>query len=215
MPVKVKICDVRTLDIVECCQRAGADYIGIHQIKGPLSEEKRNLLRNIRDFSGKMELVLVTKEENIDVLVEMCSIFEWDYIQLHFYVTENFVNQLKLELCKRCKKVPGIIVVIETRQLGCIDVSKMYQMADYILFDSSMHGGTGIVSSEDALYKISDFSESMDYFVAGGLTSKNVTEIINISNPYAVDVQSGVEYVKHQKDPQKIIEFINTVKEHN
>ncbi|MGN1276589.1 MAG: hypothetical protein ACI4UK_06340, partial [Floccifex sp.] len=106
--MKVKICDVRTLDIVECCQRAGADYIGIHQIKGPLSEEKRNLLRNIRDFSGKMEIVLVTKEENIDVLVEMCSIFEWDYIQLHFYVTENFVNQLKLELCKRCKKVPGI-----------------------------------------------------------------------------------------------------------
>lgn len=40
MSVKVKICDVRTMDIVECCQRAGADYIGIHQIKGPLSEEK-------------------------------------------------------------------------------------------------------------------------------------------------------------------------------
>lgn len=162
-----------------------------------------------------MEIVLVTKEENIDLLVEMCSVFEWDYIQLHFCVTENYVNQLKLELCKQCRKVPGIIVVIETKQLRSIDVRKMYKMADYILFDSSMHGGTGVVSSKNALYGIAEFSKSVDYFVAGGLTSKNVTEIINISKPYAVDVQSGVEYEKHQKDPQKIIDFINMVKEHN
>lgn len=214
MSVKVKICDVRTLDIVECCQRAGADYIGIHQINAPISEEKRNLLRNIRDVSGEMGIVLVTKEDNMDRLVEMCIDFEWDYVQLHFSVTENYVNKLRSELYKQCKKVPRIIVVIETKQIDNVDVRRLYQVADYILFDSSMRGGTGITSSEDALYKIAEFSESMDYFVAGGLTIENVIKTIDISKPYAVDVQSGVEYAKHQKDPQKIIDFINMVKRH-
>lgn len=213
MSVKVKICDVRTIEIVECCQKAGADYIGIHQIKGPLSEEKKDLLKNIRDFSGKMEIVLVTKEENIDILVDMCGAFDWDYIQLHFGVTEDYLNRLKMELNKHCKKVPGVIVVFEAKQLRSVDIRKMHQMADYILFDSSMHGGTGIVSSESALCKIAEFAKDMDCFVAGGLTSENVTEIINMSKPYAVDVQSGVESEKHKKDPQKIIEFINIVKE--
>lgn len=215
MSVKIKICDVRTLDIVECCRSAGADYIGIHQIKAPLSEEKRKLLENIRNVSGQMEIVLVTQEDNIDRLIELCIAFEWDYIQLHFSVTDNYVDKLKSELIKKCKKMPGIIVVIETKQLGNVNVSKLYQVADYILFDSSMRGGTGITSSEDALYKVAEFSESIDYFVAGGLTRENVINTISISKPYAVDVQSGVEYAKHQKDPQKIIDFINVVKKHS
>lgn len=215
MSVKVKICDVRTLDIVECCRRAGADYIGIHQIKAPLSDDKRNLLSNIRDISGEMEIVLVTQEDNMERLVEMCIAFEWDYIQLHFYTTENYVNKLKSKLCEQCKKVPGIIVVIETAQLESVDVKKMYQVADYILFDSSLRGGTGITSSEEALYKIAEFSGDVEYFVAGGLTSENIIKTINISKPYSVDVQSGVEHIKHQKDPQKIIDFINKVKGYN
>ncbi len=214
MSVKIKICDVRTLNIVECCRSAGADYIGIHQIKAPLSEEKRELLKNIRNVSGEMEIVLVTQEDNMDRLIELCIAFEWDYIQLHFSVTDNYVDKLKSELIKQCKKMPGIIVVIETKQLGNVNVNKLYRVADYILFDSSMRGGTGIPSSEDALYKIAEFSESIDYFVAGGLTRENVINTINISKPYAVDVQSGVEYAKHQKDPQKIIDFINIVKKH-
>lgn len=215
MSVKVKICDVRTLDIVECCQKAGVDYIGIHQINAPLSEEKRNLLRNIRDVSGEMGIVLVTQEDNMDRLIELCIAFEWDYIQLHFLVTEDYVDKLKSELIKQCKKVPGIIVVVETKQLEDVNVSKLYQVADYILFDSSMRGGTGITSSENALYKIAEFSESMNYFVAGGLTCENVIKTISISKPYAVDVQSGVEYAKHQKDAKKINDFISIVKKYN
>lgn len=216
MAIKVKICDVRTLEIAEYCSDIGVDFIGIHQIYAPLSEEKRCLLNNIRDVSGSMKIVLVTKENDMDKLSDLISSFDWDYVQLHFTTTIDFLSMLKQKMLRYSKKVPGIISVMQADGFDEASAKELLTVADYILFDSSMRGGTGRVSSKEALLNISKCFGEMDYFIAGGLNSDNVIERINLSKPFAVDVQSGVEYsdegLRHQKDPEKIKLFVTKVK---
>jgi phosphoribosylanthranilate isomerase len=48
--------------------------------------------------------------------------------------------------------------------------------------------------------------------LAGGLTVDNVTAAISSVKPYAVDIISGVEKTPGVKDPDKVHQFVRTVK---
>lgn len=93
------------------------------------------------------------------------------------------------------------------------------EISDFLLFDSSIRGGTGKTSSIEALKKIPQIAQKNKFFIAGGLNSENVANIISMCKPYAVDVQSGVEFsipeLKHKKDPKRIAAFVNAVEKYN
>ena len=48
--------------------------------------------------------------------------------------------------------------------------------------------------------------------LSGGLTAQNVGRAVREVRPWAVDVSSGVERSRGVKDPQKIVEFIRSVR---
>ncbi|HEY7535764.1 MAG TPA: phosphoribosylanthranilate isomerase, partial [Thermodesulfobacteriota bacterium] len=73
-------------------------------------------------------------------------------------------------------------------------------------------GGTGESFSWQIL---KDFDRSKTIILSGGLTPENVTQAIQIVNPYAVDVSSGVEDYPGKKNPEKLRRFIKAVKNEN
>ena len=79
---------------------------------------------------------------------------------------------------------------------------------DYALFDRSKDGvgGTGEILDWSGLPK-----SDKPFFLAGGLTSENVEEAIQLTNPYAVDVISGIE-TDGVKDLAKMQKFIERVR---
>lgn len=212
---KVKVCDVRDLNTAEYCANIGVDFIGVHQIYAPITNDKLNLLNKIRTVSGKMKIVLVTKETNLEELFQLCKCFQWDYIQLHFELTLDYIVKVK-KMLERLNHPTGVIAVIHSEGYSEQLLVDINQYVDYFLFDSSMRGGSGILSSPIALKRISKSGKDLEYFVAGGLTPENVESVINITSPFGVDVQSGVEYEdisrKHQKDLSKIKHFVEIVK---
>ena len=216
--VKIKICDVREAEIAKYCEQQGVSYLGIHQIKYPLTQEKKDLFNKIRSMTSNISLVLVTQEQEQDKLLKLCSECDWDYIQLHFKITPDDIIKLRKNLCSISSHA-GIISVVDIGNIEGYDVNKLANVSDFLLFDSSIRGGTGVTSSMQALEKIKQIANGKDFFIAGGLNDQNVLDIIKTCEPYAVDVQSGVEfsepYLKHKKDPSRINAFVNAVKSYN
>ena len=214
--VKIKICDVREAEIAKYCEQQGVSFLGIHQIKYPLTQEKKDLFHKIRTTTNNINLVLVTQEEDTNKLLKMCSECDWDYIQLYFKIPPKDIVNLRKNLRNMSSRA-GIISVIDIGDVEEYDVNILSKVSEFLLFDSSIHGGTGIPSSIEELKRIKQIANGKDFFIAGGLNDKNVLDTIKTCQPYAVDVQSGVEFLelKHKKDPKRISSFVNVVKTYN
>lgn len=216
--VKIKICDVRDAKVAKYCERQGVSFLGIHQIKYPLTQEKKELVDKIKAITNDISLVLVTQEQDTTKLLKLCSECDWDYIQLHFKIAPKDICDLRKKLCDMYL-YPGIISVVDIGNIEEYEVNKLARASDFLLFDSSIRGGTGIPSSMQELKKIKQIVNGKDFFIAGGLNDKNVLDVIRACEPYAVDVQSGVEFLepnlKHIKDPKRISTFVNAVKLYN
>lgn len=216
--VKIKICDIRDVKVAKYCEEQGVSFLGIHQIKYPLTQEKKEMVHKIKLHTDKIKLVLVTQEQDMEKLLEMCLEYEWDYIQLHFKISPNEILKIK-DYLKNNSSNAGIISVIDISNIEDYDVDMLGEISDFLLFDSSIRGGTGKTSSIEALKKIPQIAQKNKFFIAGGLNSDNVANIISMSKPYAVDVQSGVEFsipeLKHKKDPKRIAAFVNAVEKYN
>ena len=83
------------------------------------------------------------------------------------------------------------------------------ESGDYALFDKAKDGvgGTGERLDWHSLPKT-----GKPFFLAGGLTADNVAEAIALTQPYAVDVLSGIE-TNGEKDIAKMREFMKRVRE--
>lgn len=208
---KIKICDVRSPEIANFCLENSVDFIGLHQIFSPITEEKITLFKSIKKESGTMPIVLVTKIDDIEELTHIICAVPFDYVQLHFNTTVEFVKELKQRVRKKANRDVGVIAVFQADKCDFLLAQQIGEVADYLLFDSFIKGGTGCTISDDAIAQIVKYCSHLNYFIAGGLNPENVIKTISKSHPFAVDVQSGVEREKHIKDTEKIRAFVDAV----
>lgn len=79
-------------------------------------------------------------------------------------------------------------------------------------FSADGYGGTGkLVDWNDAALLVRRIKAPV--ILAGGLTPDNVAEAIRAVRPYAVDVSSGVERAPGEKDPVKVRDFVQAVRQ--
>jgi phosphoribosylanthranilate isomerase len=75
-------------------------------------------------------------------------------------------------------------------------------------------GGTGITFDwQKAKPIVNRMKQVVKVVVAGGLSPANVTEAIDILEPWGVDVSSGVESKPGKKDHGKVRAFVTAVRE--
>jgi phosphoribosylanthranilate isomerase len=85
--------------------------------------------------------------------------------------------------------------------------------APAFLLDShhtNAYGGTGKVGNWQLAVHI---ARKHPIFLAGGLNLKNISSAIEHVQPWGVDVASGVERARGEKDPALIETFIQAVRE--
>ncbi|RPF53268.1 phosphoribosylanthranilate isomerase [Aquisalibacillus elongatus] len=199
---QVKICGVQDPLHAEAAAHAGADAIGLvfAPSKRQVSIEKaRDISSAVPKHVKKVGVFVNTDPEELVRIKEEVGL---DFVQLHGDETPEFCRHLSIPYIKALS--------ITTEQ----DLKKLEQYeADYMLLDSGngpARGGNGTTFDWSLLKQIS--IDPSQFILAGGLHEENVQEAIEQTNPTMVDVSSGVE-TNSVKDPKKIKQFIERVKE--
>ena len=209
MPVKVKICGVRTPAIVETASEAGADFIGLVLFaKSPRHvelEEARVLAAVARGKIGTVAVLVDPDDALVDGVVERVRP---DVLQLHGNETPERVAAIRARA-----GLPVMKAIAVAEACDVADADKYAASADFILFDAKaspdtlLPGGNGVPFNWDALKGI-----ELPFALSGGLTPDTVGEAIRLTGASLVDVSSGVERAPGEKDAELVRRFIRAAK---
>jgi phosphoribosylanthranilate isomerase len=208
--VKVKICGITRRKDLNHTVDAGADAVGF-VVGVPSSprnisiEEARELARHVPIFSMS---VLVMVPKSLNELVEAYEAVNPDAIQVH----GNLINE---ETFGSIEIGCNIIKGLNLEPNHFIDPGST-QYFDALLLDTYVpgkYGGTGVAQNWEFCSKLRRTIHPKKLILAGGLKVSNVQKAIQIVEPYAVDVSTGVESSPGVKDPRKIELFIKQVRE--
>jgi phosphoribosylanthranilate isomerase len=211
VPVKVKICGVRTREIVDTAVDAGADYVGLVFFPKSPRHIAPEVAREIAEHaSGRIETVAVLVDPDDALVDEILARVRPNLLQLHGSEPPALVAAIKSRSGLRVIKAIGVA--------SPDDVGKAcaYRgIADMILFDakapagSDLPGGHGLAFDRRAL---GGPSVERPFALSGGLDSDNVWEALVATGADMVDVSSGVERAPGVKDPDLVRRFIQAAK---
>ena len=196
---KIKICGLKRLDDIEIVNKYKPDYIGF-----VFADSKRKVTSDLackmkKNLDSSIKSVGVFVDEDIDVIIKLYDEGIIDIAQLHGLENEEYIKKLKQKSNYQLEIINAIEMSDEKDLLGYEN-----SLADYLLLDS----GKGSGKTFDWRLIRKDLKK--EFFLAGGLNSKNISKAIEEFNPYAVDLSSSVE-TDGYKDELKIKEVMEEV----
>ena len=196
---KIKICGLTRLEDIEAANALLPDYIGFvfwERSKRNVTKEQAKELKSRLD--SRIKAVGVFVDAEIDFIADLVSCGIIDVAQLHGSEDEDYISQLR-------KRIGGaeIIKAFNINKIESFDEAEK-SSADHIMIDSGK--GSGITFDWSKLEKL-----KRPYFLAGGLSAENISEVLASIKPFAVDVSSGVE-TDGLKDSAKMKRFVESVR---
>ena len=197
----VKICGLKTEEHVRAAIEAKADFIGFvfAPSKRQISVELAKTLAAL--IPATIKKVGVVVNETNETLHHLFTEVGLDYIQYHGDESPTFINEVGLPAIKAF----SITESFDWKQLDQFNV-------DFYLLDApgmAHRGGSGKSFNWELIKDCPIPKEKI--ILAGGLNAGNIHEAIKITQPFAVDVSSGVEK-DGIKDRNLITQFINAAK---
>jgi phosphoribosylanthranilate isomerase len=212
-PMRVKICGIRNLDEARMAVSLGADALGFLCGLSYRTDDELDLptaQRIISEVPPFVSTVLVTHQTNLDWVVRACRESGCSTVQLHGDFALEQIPELRI-------RIPNVRIIkaVSVVDQGAITLAAAAaERADAILLDSrtaTRIGGTGHTHDWTISARIVK-TVRKPVILAGGLTPENVAKAIEIVQPFAVDVNSGVEFPDASKSPQKVGDFVRLAK---
>ena len=210
-PLIVKICGIKSSEILEAAIDAGADIVGfMHFERSPRHVDIEQLQLLISEARGRVETCVVLVNPDNSCVMEVSALSP-DWIQLHGPETPHRVEAIRDEAGIAVLKAIGISTADDIA-----GVAAFAEVADRLLLDAKAPkgaerpGGLG-VAFDWSLLKALD--PSLPFMLSGGLTPDTVTEAIKLVRPMGVDVSSGVEMAPGVKNAALIRALIDKARE--
>ena len=211
MTTKVKICGLKTEPALDAALAGGADFVGfVFFDPSPRSLPPaiaRGLAARAR---GHARSVAMLVDPDDALLHRIISTVEPDLIQLHGKESPERVAAIARQFDRPIVKALSIKIADDAQ------AAYAYQdVTEFVLVDakappaSLIPGGNGLTFDWHLLDAVRG---KLDYMLSGGLTADNVAEAIRTTEPFAVDVSSGVETAPGQKSPDLIRRFLAAAK---
>lgn len=203
MRVFVKICGLRTPEMVHAAVEAGADAVGFVFAESPRRVTADEAAALSAGVPPGVLRVAVMRHPDHDQCQRILEQVRPDWVQTD--VTDLVGMDLAgLDL------PPGVERLPVYRDVPGLD-SGRWAREDRALFEAAASGAGECPDWERAAGLVQTAPRTR-LVLAGGLHPGNVAAAIRQVRPWGVDVSSGVEAVRGQKDPDKIRAFIAAVR---
>jgi len=213
MPVKVKICGLKTAEALGAAVAAGADFAGfVFYPPSPRAlspDEARALGARTPGPVAKVALVV---DGDDDLLASIADALKPDYFQAHGAETPERIRAMRDRFA-----IP-VIKAIKVRDADdLVNAARFRDVAEMILYDARapddepglLPGCNGVPFDWNLLGAA---NQPRPYMLSGGLDAGNVTRALAITGAAIVDVSSGVESAPGVKDTGKIAQFVAAVR---
>ena len=200
----VKICGINDLNILkELVKIDEVHFLGFIFYQSSPRNVTKDFLREIKNLNFKNKRpVCVYVNESKEFIHSTSSYFDNPILQFHGDETNEFCNSFKKDFWK----------VIRVEDEINNKIFSEYNDASAILlenFKEGQPGGTGSSFNWELLRNIK--SLDMKVIISGGINIKNVDNAIN-TNPWCIDINSGVESNAGTKDLNQINEILKFFK---
>ena len=162
-------------------------------------EQANEIIQELPPFINKVGLFVNANSNFVDQVLNSVNI---DTIQFHGDESSSDCSQFQMPFIKAIRMREGINLLSQAEE---------FSSASGLLLDSfeeDSYGGTG--KSFD--WNLIRDNINFPIILAGGLNKDNVKLAIEKTQPYAIDISSGVEVEKGIKDIGKTREIIEIVK---
>ena len=221
----VKICGITSIHDARLAADAGADYIGV-LVDVAVSERTRSATQatEIASESPIPTVILLYNRSTSDIQ-EIVAQVQPFAVQLLGQESPQQVEELKREgTCEFWKSV--YLPAGSPKNVDIPAVQEEMQAyrdagADFLLFDSvdmslekPRYGGTGKTCDWNVAAALI-VESPLPVFFAGGIRPENVKAAIETIRPHGIDLCSGVEASKGIKDPHKLEQLMEQIKQAN
>ena len=207
----VKVCGLKTYDNIQLCINHGATAVGfIYDVpESPRNLEKSKIKKLIKNIPKEFRTVLVFKPKKIHEIKKIVNYINTDLYQIH----GNFNNKELEKISENFKK--KIIVATKlnrSNKNSVVNLINQFQDRFFaFLIDNSEGHGKDL--DFDIVQEILKNRGKARIILAGGISIENITDIVKTLDPYGIDVSSSLEIEKGVKDPYKVIQFLDKVKD--
>jgi len=199
--MKLKICGINDIDILQHACEAGLDFVGFIMVNESPRNISNNFLASLESFDFLSTTpVFVFVNPSVDKVKKITSNFENAILQFHGDEEDSFCRQFDQLFWK----------TIRVKDSQSLEAINDFPSADAILletFSQDAYGGTGKVFDWGLLEKI---SVQRKFVLAGGINPKNIKEAVSV-DPWCIDVNSGVESSVALKDKALMDEIIKNI----
>ena len=205
MTVRIKLCGITQYEDARVAVSLGVDALGFIFIKKSsryISPEKAGEI--IKQLPPYVSRVGVFANQNTDKIMETAQTAGLDTIQLHGDESPETAASLPYTVVKAFGVGPDFDLSVLDR----------YDVSAFLLdtWKDGGSGGTGATFDWSVARRAVD--EKKKIILAGGLGPSNVEEAVDAVNPYAVDINSGVEIRPGVKNPHKLKELVKIIRNH-
>lgn len=204
MSVRVKVCGITRSEDAIAAVQSGVDAIGFvfwpHSARYIDPESARRIAEVIPPFICTVGVYVDPDAAWVEQTARTAKL---NLLQFHGDESPEFCNQFSQPYIKAIRVKPDT---------DLLQYAQRYGAAKGLLLDTyaaDMPGGTGHAFD----WQLIPQQLSLPLILSGGLNPDNVARAIKQTQPWAVDVSSGVEAAKGIKDEKKIIAFMQGVKQ--
>ena len=210
----IKICGITSPETAIACFELGADMIGLvhyppssRHLDLPALADITRTVAPLRKSGKKIVLLVVNKtEQKVMRILDVCD-RQFDFVQYYGDETETrqLENHVRVLRPVRDKATCSRLLLQNDVPLHPTDTPRhVMEMAPGLY-----PGGNG-AAWDWSLAR--PFCERFPTLLAGGITPDNVAEVIQLANPYGIDVSSGVESSPGMKDMDKVKRLIENIR---